>query len=151
MILLSETSQVVSRQFTDRFFDHFTDRALGIRAEEADLLLFFALDIDSSPRPKFGSSPCPIFITWMWNKESERNRVRKSQRVRERERERKRERKKWIPELGWGSIFSHPSEYFSLFFPIISYLIVSHWMMSSSSTPWSSTRKKPDSKNHFSW
>ena len=41
--------QVVSRQFTDRFFDQFTDRALGIRAEEDKLLLFLALDIDSSP------------------------------------------------------------------------------------------------------
>ena len=55
--------QVVSRQFTDRFFDQFTDRALGIRAEEDNLLLFLALDIDPSPHPKFGPSPCPIFIT----------------------------------------------------------------------------------------
>ena len=56
-------TQVVSRQFTDRFFDHFTDRALGIRAEDDNLLLFLSLDIDPSPRPKFVPSPCPIFIT----------------------------------------------------------------------------------------
>ena len=55
--------QVVSRQFTDRFFDQFTDRALGIRAEDDNLLLFLALDIDPSPHPTFGLSPCPIFIT----------------------------------------------------------------------------------------
>ena len=52
----------MSRQFTDRFFDHFTDRALGIRAEEDDLLLFFALDIVPSFPPKFGLSPYLIFI-----------------------------------------------------------------------------------------
>ena len=56
-------SQVVSRQFTDRFFDHFTDQALGIRAEEANLLLFLALDIVPNPPPKFSPSPCLIFIT----------------------------------------------------------------------------------------
>ena len=55
--------QVVSRQITDRFFDHFTDRALGIRAEEDNLLLFVALDIDPSPCPKFGTSPCSLFLT----------------------------------------------------------------------------------------
>ena len=49
--------QVVSRQFTDRFFDHFTDRALGIRAEEDNFLLFLTLDIDPSPSLKFGPSP----------------------------------------------------------------------------------------------
>ena len=55
--------QVMSRQFTDRFIDQFTDRALGIRAEEDSLLLFLALDIDPSPCPKFCPIPCPIFIT----------------------------------------------------------------------------------------
>ena len=58
-------SQVVSRQFTDRFFDQFTDRALGIRAEEDNFLLFLTLDIDPSPPLKFGPSP------WSQN-ESER-------------------------------------------------------------------------------
>ena len=55
----------MSRQFTDRFFDHFTDRALGICAEEDNFLLFFTLDIDPSPPLKFGPSP------WSQN-ESER-------------------------------------------------------------------------------
>ena len=55
--------QVVSRQFTDRIFDHFTDRALGIRVEEDNLFLFLALDNESSPCPEFGPSPCPLFST----------------------------------------------------------------------------------------
>ena len=58
---------------------------------------------------------------------------------------------RWIPELGRGSIFSYQSKCFSLFSPNILYLIAFHWIIPSSSTPWSSTRKKPDSKTHFSW
>ena len=57
------TFQVVSRQFTDRIFDHFTDRALGIRVEEDNLFLFLALDNDSSPCSEIGPSHCPLFST----------------------------------------------------------------------------------------
>ena len=60
---VSQKKQVVSRQFTDQFFNHFTDQAVGIRAEEDNLFPYLAFDIDPSPHPKFGPSPCPIFIT----------------------------------------------------------------------------------------
>ena len=59
----SYCSQVVSCQFTDRIFDHFTDQALEIRAKEDNLLLLLTLDINPSLRPKFVPSPCPIFST----------------------------------------------------------------------------------------